>query len=44
LEQLATVSPPPPSHVRLPEAKPDPEKEYPVRRLAIRSSEAEPLP
>jgi len=44
LEHLATVSPPPPSHLRLPEAKPDPEKEYPVRRLAIRSNEAEPLP
>lgn len=36
LGTLEALHPPPPSSLRLPEAKPDPEKEYPVRHLAIR--------
>ena len=41
LSELETLRPPLPSRLRLPEAKPDPEKEYPVRHLAIRSTSAE---
>ena len=36
LSKLETLRPPPSASLRLPEAKPDPEKEYPVRHLAIR--------
>jgi hypothetical protein len=41
LSELATLRPPPPASLRLPEAKPDPEKEYPLRHLAIRPFNAE---
>ncbi len=41
LSELAAIPPPPPSSLRLPEAKPDPEKEYPVRHLAIRPTNSE---
>jgi hypothetical protein len=36
LSELEARLPPPPASLRLPEAKPDPEKEYPVQHLAIR--------
>ncbi len=36
LSELEALRPPSPASLRLPEAKPDPEKEYPVRHLAIR--------
>src|SRR5947209_3994040 len=39
--ELAALRPPPPASLRLPEAKPDPEKEYPVRYLAIRPAHSE---
>ena len=41
LSRLAALHPPPPSSLRLPEAKPDPEKEYPVQILPIRPYEKE---
>src|SRR5260370_30422261 len=41
LETLATLQPPAPSSLRLPEAKPDPDKEYPVQILPIRPYERE---
>jgi len=41
LEALATLQPPAPSSLRLPEAKPDPDREYPLRILPIRPSETE---
>jgi hypothetical protein len=41
LSQLEALRPPPPSSLRLPEAKPDPEKEYPVQILPIRPYEKE---
>jgi transposase len=42
LSELEALRPPPPASLRLPEAKPDPEKEYPVQHLAIRYREREP--
>ena len=44
LSELEARLPPPPASLRLPEAKPDPEKEYPVQRLAIRYRDKEPSP
>ena len=41
LEVLAQMTPPAPSSLRLPEAKPDPEREYPVQILPIRPYEKE---
>ena len=41
LEALATLQPPAPSSLRLPEAKPDPDREYPVQILPIRPYETE---
>src|SRR6266487_3954253 len=41
LDQLAQMTPPVPSSVRLPEAKPDPARDYPVQLLAIRPYEKE---
>lgn len=41
LSELEALRPPPPASLRLPEAKPDPEKEYPVRYLAIRPTNSE---
>ncbi len=41
LEALATLQPPTPSSLRLPEAKPDPDREYPVQILPIRPYETE---
>lgn len=41
LEVLAQMTPPAPASVRLPEAKPDPEREYPVQMLAIRPFDQE---
>jgi hypothetical protein len=41
LSQLEALRPPPPASLRLPEAKPDPEKEYPVQILPIRPYEKE---
>ena len=41
LSELEALRQPPPSRLRLPEAKPDPEKEYPVRHLAIRPTNSE---
>jgi len=41
LDQLATMTPPAPSSVRLPEAKPDPAMDYPVQLLAIRAFDQE---
>ena len=41
LSELEALRPPPLASLRLPEAKPDPEKEYPVRHLAIRSTSSE---
>ena len=42
LSELEALRPPPPTRLRLPEAKPDPEQEYPVQHLAIRYREREP--
>jgi hypothetical protein len=42
LSELEALRPPPPASLRLPEAKPDPEMEYPVQHLAIRYREREP--
>jgi hypothetical protein len=39
LEALAAMQEPPPSSLRLPEAKPDPDGEYPVQLLPIRPYE-----
>jgi transposase len=44
LSELEALHPPPPASLRLPEAKPDPEKEYPVQHLAIRYRDKEPSP
>ncbi len=44
LSELETLRPPPPASLRLPEAKPDPEKEYPVQHLTIRYRDKEPSP
>jgi transposase-like protein len=44
LSELEALRPPPPASLRLPEAKPDPEKEYPVQHLAIRYRDKEPSP
>jgi len=44
LSELEERLPPPPASLRLPEAKPDPEQEYPVQRLAIRYRDKEPSP
>ncbi len=41
LETLATLQPPAPTSLRLPEAKPDPEREYPVQILPIRPFKTE---
>ncbi len=41
LETLATMQPPTPPNLRLPEAKPDPDREYPVQILPIRPYEKE---
>ncbi len=41
LETLASMQPPAPPNVRLPEAKPDPDREYPVQILPIRPYERE---
>jgi hypothetical protein len=41
LDALAAMQPPPPANLRLPPAKPDPDKEYPVRVLPIRPLETE---
>jgi hypothetical protein len=41
LETLATMQPPTPANLRLPEAKPDPDREYPVQILPIRPYEME---
>ncbi len=41
LEALAAMQEPPPSSLRLPEAKPDPDGEYPVHVLPIRPHEKE---
>src|SRR2546428_665030 len=41
LSELEALRPPPPASLRLPEAKPDPEKEYPVQHLAIRYRDRE---
>ncbi len=41
LDALATMQPLPPASLRLPPAKPDPDKEYPVRVLPIRPYETE---
>ncbi len=41
LDQLSRITPPAPSSLRLPEAKPDPEREYPVQILPIRPYERE---
>src|SRR5712692_9801269 len=41
LEALAGMTPPTPSNLRLPEAKPDPDREYPVQILPIRPYEKE---
>ncbi len=41
LEALAALSPPPPPSLRLPEARPDPDREYPVQILPIRPYERE---
>ena len=41
LEGLAALSPPPPASLRLPEARPDPDREYPVQILPIRPYERE---
>ena len=41
LEVLAQMTPPAPSSLRLPEANPDPEREYPVQILPIRPYEKE---
>ena len=42
LSELEALRPPPPASLRLPEAKPDPEKEYPAQHLAIRYHERAP--
>lgn len=44
LSELEALRPSPPASLRLPEAKPDPEKEYPVQHLAIRYRDKEPSP
>jgi hypothetical protein len=41
LETLATLQPPAPSSLRLPEAKPDPERAYPAQILPIRPFKTE---
>jgi uncharacterized Zn finger protein (UPF0148 family) len=41
LETLESLHPPPPPGLRLPEAKPDPDKEYPVQILSIRPFDQE---
>ena len=41
LDQLAQLTPPAPSSLRLPEAKPDPKGDYPVQLLAIRPFDQE---
>ncbi len=41
LEALAAMQEPPPEALRLPEAKPDPDREYPVQILPIRPYERE---
>ncbi len=41
LETLATFQPPAPTSLRLPEAKPDPDREYPVQILPIRPFKTE---
>jgi hypothetical protein len=41
LEVLAQMTPPAPSSLRLPEAKPDPAREYPVQLLPIRPFDQE---
>ncbi len=41
LEALTRMTPPTPSSLRLPEAKPDPDREYPVQILPIRPYERE---
>jgi len=41
LETLATFQPPAPTSLRLPEAKPDPDGEYPVQILPIRPFKTE---
>ena len=44
LSELEALRPPPPASLRLPEATPDPEKEYPVQHLAIRYRDKESSP
>ena len=41
LETLETLRPPPPASLRLPKAKPDPDREYPVQILPIRPFKTE---
>jgi hypothetical protein len=41
LSELASLRPPPPASLRLPEAKPDPDREYPVQVLPIRPFKTE---
>jgi hypothetical protein len=44
LSEIEALRPSPPASLRLPEAKPDPEKEYPVQHLAIRYRDKESSP
>ena len=41
LSELESLRPPPPASLRLPEAKPDPDREYPVQVLPIRPFKTE---
>ena len=41
MKNLLVKDPPAPSSLRLPEAKPDPDREYPVQILPIRPYETE---
>lgn len=41
LDQLSRMTPPVPSSLRLPEAKPDPKGEYPIQILPIRPFDQE---
>jgi len=44
LAELEALRPPPPARLRLPEATPDPEQEYPVQHLTIRYRDRESEP
>jgi hypothetical protein len=41
LSELESLRPPPPASLHLPQAKPDPDREYPVQVLPIRPSKTE---